>query len=201
VPRAEQPRLLGWGIALALALRLVFIVAGTLLLGALHVTFYAFGALLLVTAYKLGRHGDGDVDPASNPVLGLVRRRGVSPTVAVLVVIATTDLMFAVDSIPAIFAVTTNPWIVFAANAFAMLGLRSLYFVLAGMMDRFTYMSVGLSAILAFIGVKMLLVDVWHPPVWLPLAVVAGVLAVAVGLSLRTGAGLQSAGAPSTASR
>ena len=103
----------------------------------------------------------------------------------VFVVVATTDLVFAVDSIPAIFAVTREPFMVFAANAFAMLGLRALYFLLAGMMDRFVYLSHGLALILAFIGAKMLLIDVWHPPIWLSLAVIVGVLAATVLLSLR----------------
>jgi tellurite resistance protein TerC len=206
VPRAVQPRVLAWGIALALVLRLVFIVSGTLLLTSLHATFYAFGALLLYTAYKLARHEDAEIEPEHNPALRLVRRRVpmtaayrghrltvaeggrrvATPLVAVFVVIATTDLIFAVDSIPAIFAVTTEPFIVFAANAFAMLGLRALYFVLAGMMDRFAYLSYGLATVLGFIGVKMLLVDLWHPPIWLSLAVIAGVLAVTVALSLRS---------------
>jgi tellurite resistance protein TerC len=112
-------------------------------------------------------------------------RRVATPLVAVFVVVATTDLLFAVDSIPAIFAVTQAPFIVFAANAFAMLGLRALYFVLVGMMDRFVLLSPGLAVILAFIGAKMLLIDVWHPPIWLSLAVIAGVLAATVLLSLR----------------
>jgi tellurite resistance protein TerC len=209
VPVAIQPRVLGWGIALALVLRLVFILAGTILLSSLHATFYAFGALLLYTAYKLARHDDTDIEPEHNPALRLLRRRlpmtsdydgprlftidtgrrVATPLVAVFVVIATTDLIFAVDSIPAIFAVTTEPFIVFAANAFAMLGLRALYFVLAGMVDRFSYLSYGLSAILGFIGAKMLLVDVWHPPIWLSLAVIVGVLAVTIALSLRRDSG------------
>jgi tellurite resistance protein TerC len=95
--------------------------------------------------------------------------------------------VFAVDSVPAIFAVTQDAFVVFAANAFAMLGLRALYFLLAGMMDRFAYLSHGLAAILAFIGVKMLLVDVWHPPVWSSLVVIAAVLALTTVLSLRAG--------------
>jgi tellurite resistance protein TerC len=206
VPRAVQPRVLAWGIALALVLRLVFIVAGAVLIDSLHVTFYAFGALLLFTAYKLARHDNSDIEPEHNPALRFVRtrvpmtadyhaqhlwvseagKRVATPLVAVLVVIATTDIVFAVDSIPAIFAVTTEPFVVFAANAFAMLGLRALYFVLAGMMDRFTYLSYGLAAILGFIGIKMLLVDVWHAPIWVSLAVIAGVLAFTIVISLRS---------------
>jgi tellurite resistance protein TerC len=175
-----QPRVLGWGIALALGLRLVFILAGAALLDAFHATFYLFGALLLYTAYRLARHSDSEVDPRRNPLVRLVRR----PLVAVFVAIATTDLIFAVDSIPAIFAVTRDAFIVFAANAFAMLGLRALYFLVADMRERFVYLSHGLAAILAFIGVKMLLVDVWHVPIWLSLGVIVAVLGAAAGASL-----------------
>jgi tellurite resistance protein TerC len=186
VPPALQPKVLTWGIGLALLLRLVFILAGAALLDAFHVTFYAFGALLLYTAWKLARHGDREVEPKRNPVLQFLRRRTrISPLVAVFVVVATTDVVFAVDSIPAIFAVTQEPFIVFAANAFAMLGLRALYFVLVGMMDRFVYLSQGLAAVLAFIGAKMLLIDVWHPPIWVSLAVIVGVLGATAALSLR----------------
>jgi tellurite resistance protein TerC len=205
VPLAVQPRVLAWGIALALVLRLLFIVAGAALLANFHVTFYAFGALLLYTAYKLARHDDTDIEPEHNPALRLLRkrvpmttsyaghrllttengRRVATPLLAVFVVVATTDLIFAIDSIPAIFAITQEPFVVFAANAFAMLGLRALYFVLVGMMDRFVYLSQGLAVILAVIGVKMLLIDVWHPPIWLSLAIIAVVLAATAVLSLR----------------
>ena len=205
VPAAVQPRVLAWGIALALVLRLVFIVAGAALLDNFHVTFYAFGALLLYTAYKLARHDEADVQPQHNPALRLVRkhvpmtadydghrlvttrdgRRLATPLLAVFVVVATTDLIFAIDSIPAIFAITQEPFVVFAANAFAMLGLRALYFVLVGMMDRFVYLSQGLAVILAVIGVKMLLIDVWHPPIWMSLAIIAAVLGATAALSLR----------------
>ncbi|HEV8153367.1 MAG TPA: TerC family protein [Solirubrobacteraceae bacterium] len=205
VPAAVQPRVLAWGIALALSLRLVFIVAGAALLANFHATFYLFGALLLYTAYKLARHDETDVDPEHNPALRFVRkhvpmsadyrghrlfttehgRRVATPLVAVFVVVATTDLIFAIDSIPAIFAITQEPFVVFAANAFAMLGLRALYFVLVGMMDRFVYLSQGLAVILAVIGAKMLLIDVWHPPIWLSLAIIAAVLAATAALSLR----------------
>jgi tellurite resistance protein TerC len=205
VPLAVQPRVLAWGIALALVLRLVFIVVGAALLAQFHVTFYFFGALLLYTAWKLARHADSQVDPEHNPALQLLRRRVAmtagyhghrltvreagrriaTPLVAVFVVVATTDIIFAVDSIPAIFAITTEPFIVFAANAFAMLGLRALYFALVGLMDRFVYLSQGLAVVLAFIGVKMVLIDVWHPPIWLSLAVIAGVLLVTAVLSVR----------------
>jgi tellurite resistance protein TerC len=205
VPVDVQPRVLAWGIALALVLRLVFIVIGAALLDSFHATFYVFGALLLYTAWKLARHDDVDVEPEHNPALRFLRRRVsmtedydgdkvvtrrdgrriATPLLAVFVVIATTDIIFAVDSIPAIFAVTQVSFIVFAANAFAMLGLRALYFVLVGMMDRFAYLSYGLAVILAFIGAKMMLIDVWHVPIWLSLGVIVGVLMATAALSLR----------------
>jgi tellurite resistance protein TerC len=205
VPLPVQPRVLGWGIALALVLRLVFILIGAALLANFHVTFYLFGALLLYTAWRLARHDDPEIEPEHNPALQLLRRRVpmtadyhgtrltvretgrriTTPLVAVFVVVATTDVVFAVDSIPAIFAITQEPYIVFAANAFAMVGLRALYFVLVGAMDRFAYLSHGLAAILAFIGFKMLLIDLWHPPFWISLVVIVGVLTITALLSLR----------------
>jgi tellurite resistance protein TerC len=205
VPPAVQPKVLAWGIALALVLRLAFIVAGAALLDAFHATFYVFGGLLLYTAWKLVRHSDAEVQPEHNPALRMLRRRVpmtasyrgdrlvvrdggrriATPLLAVFVVVATTDIVFAIDSIPAIFAITEAPFIVFAANAFAMLGLRALYFVLVGLMDRFVYLSHGLAVILAFIGAKLLLIDVWHPPIWLSLAVIAGVLTATALVSLR----------------
>ena len=205
VPARVQPKVLTWGIVLALLLRLAFILLGAAMLGAFHVTFYAFGALLLFTAWKLARHDAGEIEPEHNPTLRLLRRRVpmtagyrgdrlvvreagrlvATPLVAVFVVIATTDLVFAIDSIPAIFAVTQEPFLVFAANAFAMLGLRAMYFLLVGMMARFAFLSRGLALILAFIGVKMLLIDVWHVPIWLSMAVIAGTLGATALLSLR----------------
>jgi tellurite resistance protein TerC len=187
VPAAVQPKVLSWGIALALVLRLALILAGAALLDTFHATFYVFGALLLFTAWKLVRREGQDAPPDRNRSLRLLPRRlRAKPLVVVFVVVATTDLVFAVDSIPAIFAVTSEPFVVFAANAFAMLGLRALYFLLAGMMDRFVYLSHGLALILAFIGTKMLLIDVWHPPIWLSLGVIVAVLAATVVLSLRS---------------
>ena len=205
VPLAVQPKVLSYGIALALVLRLVFILIGAALLANFHFTFYLFGALLVYTAWKLYRHDAQDVHPEDNPALRLLRRRLpmtpdyhgtrlfvrqagrrlATPLVAVFVVVATTDIVFAIDSIPAIFAITQDSFIVFAANAFAMLGLRALYFLLVGAMDRFVYLSYGLAAILGFIGVKMLLIDFWHPPIWVSLAVIVGVLTVTALLSLR----------------
>lgn len=200
-----QARVLAWGIILALLLRLVFIMLGAALLDAFHVTFYFFGLLLLYTAWKLARHDDAEVEPEHNPALKFIRKhvtmteeydgkkvfthvdgkRIATPLLAVFVVIATTDIIFAVDSIPAIFAVTQEPFIVFAANAFALIGLRALYFLLVGLMDKFVYLTQGLSFILAFIGVKMLLVDIWHVPIWLSLTVIVVTLALTALLSMR----------------
>ena len=186
VPAHLQPKVLSWGIGLALVLRLVFIVLGAAMLDAFHVTFYAFGALLLYTAWKLARHAESEPDPENSRTLRLLRRwvPPATPLTVAFVVIATTDIVFALDSIPAIFAVTQDAFVVLAANAFAMLGLRALYFLLAGMMDRFVLLSKGLALILAFIGAKMLLIDVWHAPIWVSLAVIAAVLGATVVLSL-----------------
>jgi tellurite resistance protein TerC len=200
-----QGKVLAWGIMLALGLRLIFIILGAALLDTFHVTFYVFGALLLYTAWKLARHDDTEIEPEHNPLLKQLRKRVTitdeydgdklftkengkrvaTPLLAVFIVIASTDIIFAVDSIPAIFAVTQESFIVFAANAFALVGLRALYFLLVGLMDRFVYLTQGLSVILAFIGVKMLLIDVWHVPIWLSLAVIAGTLAITAVVSLR----------------
>src|SRR4029453_14954386 len=156
VPAAVQPKVLSWGIALALVLRLVLILAGAALLDAFHATFYVFGALLLFTAWKLVRREAEETAPDRNRALRLLPGRlRAKPLVVVFVVVATTDIVFAVDSIPAIFAVPPGPVVVFPANAFAGLGLRALYFLLAGMMDRFVYLSHGLALILAVIGAKM----------------------------------------------
>jgi len=205
VPTIVQGRVLSWGIALALVLRLIFILLGAALLDAFHITFYFFGLLLLYTAWKLARHEDTDIDPEHNPAFHFIRKRIpmskaydggklitrqngariATPLLAVFVVVATTDVIFAIDSIPAIFAITTVPFIVFAANAFAMLGLRALYFLLVGVMDRFVYLSQGLAVILGVIGVKMLLIDVWHVPIWVSLALIVVILGATAVLSLR----------------
>jgi tellurite resistance protein TerC len=205
VPAAFQLRLLFWGVLGALVFRGLFIAAGAALLENFHWVIYVFGGFLVWTGVRMARHGDAEVHPERNPVLRLLRRvmpvtdayvgtrffvrrdhrTWATPLFAVLVAIETTDVLFAVDSIPAIFAVTDEPFIVFTSNAFAILGLRALYFLLAGLMDRFVYLKYGLAAILVFVGVKMLLVDVWHIPIALSLAVIAAVLGVSVALSLR----------------
>jgi tellurite resistance protein TerC len=204
VPYVLQPRILMFGIIGALVLRLIFILLGAALLAAAHWVIYVFGLILIVTAYRLATsHGD-EVDPAKNPVLRLIRSRFrltdgyrgskvfvrengllfATPVLGVLTVVATTDLIFAIDSIPAIFAITTEPFIVFAANAFALMGLRSLYFLLAGAMRRFEYLSYGLAVLLALVGLKMLISGVVHVPLWVTLPVIVVVLGAAIGYSL-----------------
>jgi tellurite resistance protein TerC len=205
VPARYQHRVLFWGVVGALLMRAGFIAAGAALLESFHWIIYVFGGLLLLTGVKMLRSSGHSVDPARNPVLRLLRRRipmvdayhgqrffvrrggrwVATPMLAVLVAIESTDVVFAVDSIPAIFAVTDEPFLVFTSNAFAILGLRALYFLLAGMMGRFAYLKTGLAAILLFVGAKMLLTDVWKVPVALSLGVIAVILTVAVVASLR----------------
>lgn len=205
VPLKHQHRVLFWGIVGALVLRGGFIAAGAAFLGAVHWAIYVFGGVLVVSGLKMLRHDDEAVHPDRNPVLRatkrilpmtdefhgqhfFIREAGkwlATPLLAVLVVVETTDVVFAVDSIPAVFAVTGEPFLVFTSNAFAICGLRALYFLLAGVMDRFVYLKAGLAAILVFVGAKMLLAEVYQVPIWASLLVIAAVLAVAVVASLR----------------
>jgi len=205
VPLAHQHRLLYWGVLGALVARAAFIFAGVALLDAFHWTIYVFGALLVITGARMATHSDTEVHPDRNPILNLLRRavpitdeyheqhffvrregrRWATPLLAVLVVIETTDVVFAIDSIPAIFAITRNTFLVFTSNAFAILGLRALYFLLAGFLGRFAYLNVGLAAVLVFVGVKMLLTDVYHVPVWASLLTIAAMIGVSVAFSLR----------------
>jgi tellurite resistance protein TerC len=185
VPQADQRKVLFAGIVGAIALRLVFILAGGALLDAVHWSIYLFGALLVVTGIRMAGQGDEGVHPERNPVLRLVRRTGAPPLVAALALVAIFDVIFAVDSIPAIFAVTRDTFTVFAANAFSLLGLASLYFLLAGMRDRFRHLNKGLAFVLVFIGVKMLLTDVWHVPTELSLAVILVAIGASVAASPR----------------
>jgi TerC family integral membrane protein len=204
VPAAYQHRVLFWGILGALVMRAVFIVAGAALLQRFHWIVYAFGGFLVITGVKLVLHRDVEVHPERNPLYRLFRRvvpavteyrgsrfsvvengkRYATPMLAVLVVVEATDVVFAVDSIPAIFAVTRDPFIVYTSNIFAILGLRALYFLLANVMDRFHYLRVGLALVLCFIGVKMLIVDVYEIPIAVSLVVVASLLAGSIVASL-----------------
>jgi tellurite resistance protein TerC len=182
LPPALRARALTFGIAGALVLRTALIVAGIALLELFHPVLYVFGALLLFTGVKLALGGGGGPEPPRFAARLVPGRR---PFVAALGAIAIADAIFAVDSVPAVLAITTDTFIVFAANAFALLGLRALYFLLDGLADRFAYLHYGLAALLVFIGAKMLLADVVHlsPAVTLP-AIVA-ILAASIAASLR----------------
>ena len=204
VPEASQRRVLFWGIAGAIVLRGVFIAAGAVLLETFHYTIYFFGAILIVTGIRMARHQTAEIHPERNPVLKLLGRvvpltteyhgdrltvqekgrRVGTPLLAALVLVATFDVVFAVDSIPAIFAVTREPFIVYAANAFSLLGLAALYFVLANMIGKFRYLNVGLAVVLVFVGVKMTISDFYKIPVAVSLGVIVLTLAAAAVASL-----------------
>jgi TerC family integral membrane protein len=204
VPPKFQHLALFWGVLGALVMRAIFIVLGAALLHRFHWVAYLFGAFLVFTGVKFLMQRGGEADPKTNPVYRLFRRlipstddyragsltvvdagkRYATPLLTVIVAIEATDIIFAVDSIPAIFAVTKDPFIVYTSNVFAMLGLRALYFALAGMMEKFHYLKVGLSLVLAGVGAKMLLAGVYEIPIPLSLAVIATLLAGSVAASL-----------------
>jgi tellurite resistance protein TerC len=211
VPAAYQHRVLLFGVTAALVMRAVFIAVGAAAIQRFSVTFLAFGGLLIWTAVQLFRHRDQDPEVEDNALLRWARRRlpatdaydgarltttqagrrVVTPLFFVFVAIGTTDLLFALDSIPAVFGVTQEPYLVFCANAFALLGLRALYFLLRGLLDRLIYLPVGLSVILAFIGVKLILTflhevnpDIPHVPTAVSLGVILGILAITTVASL-----------------
>ncbi len=219
VPAKYQHRVLFWGVVGALVFRAGFIAGGAALLETFHWTIYLFGGFLVFTGIRMAWHRNQEVHPERNPALRLfkravpttdgyqgqrliVRHAGklmATPLLAVLVLVETTDIIFAVDSIPAIFAVTSDPFLVFTSNAFAILGLRALYFMLAGMIDRFVYLKVGLAAVLAFVGAKMLLTDVIEIPIWTSLLAIGAMIGVSVVVSLRkTAADARAAGPPVT---
>ncbi len=205
VPRAYQHRVLFWGIFGALVLRAVFVFAGVALLEAFDWVLYVFGAFLIITAVRVARHSGGEIHPERNPVLRLVRRivpvsseyhgqkmfvreagrRLATPLFIVLVLIEATDVVFAVDSVPAILAVSRDQFIVFSSNALAILGLRALYFLLSAAADRLVYLNVGLGVILFYVGVKMLISEWYHVPTLLSLGFIAVVLTITVLVSLR----------------
>jgi tellurite resistance protein TerC len=199
VPGQMQHRVLFWGILGALITRGAFILAGVGLIRQFNWITYIFGALLVWSGFKLLRQGDAEIDPEKNPVLKLfrrwmpvtdeyvgdkfwVRQPGLyaTPLVVVLLVVETTDILFAVDSIPAVLAITLNAFIVYTSNVFAIMGLRSMYFAVAGMMDYFEYLHYGLSAVLVFIGGKMLLSHYYKLPTHIALGTVIGVLLISV---------------------
>ena len=204
VPAKYQHRVLFWGILGALVMRGAFIAAGAYVLQQFHWVVYVFGAILVLTGIKMARRVEA-YDPSRNPLLKLARRvlpltpryhgqqfwakeagRWVAtPLFLVLLLVEAADLVFAIDSIPAIFAVTQEPFLVYTANVFAILGLRSMYFLLAGVVHRFVYLKYGLAAVLVFVGAKMMLVDVYAIPVIVSLAVVAALIGGSIVLSLR----------------
>lgn len=205
VPTRYQHRVLFWGIFGALVMRAIFIFAGIALIEKFDWVLYVFGAFLLFTAGKLVFSDNDHVDPSKSKFLKLVHKvvpltdeldgqklftrvngkRLATPLFAVLLLIEMTDVLFAVDSVPAVLAVSHEQFIVFASNAFAILGLRALYFLLAGMHDRFSHLQQGLAIILAFVGIKMIIHGWYQIPTWLSLLVIALVLATSVGFSLK----------------
>ncbi|HKB92177.1 MAG TPA: TerC family protein [Opitutaceae bacterium] len=204
IPPALQHGVLFWGIIGAVIMRAVFIFAGITLLEHFHWIMYGFGAFLVFTGFKMAFSGDKKMDPEKNlavrmfrkifPVTSelhgkhfLVRQDGklfATPLLIVLVIVETTDLVFALDSIPAVLAVTQKAFIVFTSNIFAILGLRALYFAISGVMKLFRYLGIGLAAVLIFIGIKMLSDDFYPIPITASLGVIAGIIAIAVVASL-----------------
>lgn len=206
IPAIYQHRVLYWGILSALVLRALMIFGGAALLVRFHWLIYGFGLFLIVTGVKLYLQRGKQDDPESGSIMRIARRlipatsrlegnhflakeQGktvATPLLMALILVEATDVVFAVDSIPAIFAVTMDPFIVFTSNIFAILGLRSLFFVLAGLVDKFRYLKVGLAAVLVFVGVKMTIVDFYKIPPLVSLVVIVGILGVSVVASMRT---------------
>ena len=211
IPLELQKRVLVFGVLGAIVMRTIMIFAGVWLITQFHWLLYVFGAFLLVTGIKMWWFAEQKPDLANNPVIRWIKRhmkvsdtlhgerffvmkedavsgklvRYATPLFLVLVLVELSDLIFAVDSIPAIFAITTDPFIVLTSNVFAILGLRAMYFLLADMADRFSLLKYGLALVLMFIGVKMLLIDLFKIPVLFSLGVVAAIIATAIALSLR----------------
>ena len=205
VPDKQQHRVLFWGVLGALIMRGVFIGAGVGLIHKFHWILYAFGALLIYSGIQLGISGGHKVDPAKNPLVRLLRRLipitddyrdgkflvrqpnralAATPLLVVLLVIETSDVLFAVDSIPAVLAITLNAFIVFTSNVFAVLGLRSMYFAVSGLMKLFRFLPIGLALVLVLVGLKMLTADYYRVPVAITLCVVAAVLTISIVLSV-----------------
>ena len=205
VPKIYQHRVLFWGVIGALLMRAIFIGLGAALISRFHWIMYVFGAILIYTGIKLMRQGDDhDPHPEKNPIYKLGRRmmpavpeyhgkaftivkdgrRYATPLMMVLIAIEATDVVFAVDSIPAIFAITTDPFIVYTSNIFAILGLRAMYFLLAGVIDKFHYLNVGLALVLMFVGIKMVIVEWYKVPITASLLVIAGLLGASVAASM-----------------
>jgi tellurite resistance protein TerC len=200
VPPALQHRVLFWGILGALVTRAIFILVGGTLIARFHWTIYVFGAVLILTGVKLMLQGEAKMNPGASPLVRAFRRffpvasnydgtrfftiensrRAATPLFLALLTVEATDVIFAIDSIPAIFAITRDPFIVFTSNIFAILGMRSMYFLLAGVVDKFRYLRFGLAGVLLFVGAKMTLVDVYK----VPIAASLGVIALLLGGSI-----------------
>ena len=205
VPREYRHRVLFWGIVGAIVMRAGFIFGGIALINSFHWIIYVFGAFLIFTGIRMGIKKEDDPHPEANPVLKLLRRflpmshhydggkfftfengrRVATPLLAVLVAVETTDIIFAVDSIPAVLSITTNPFIVYTSNMFAIMGLRSIYFALEGFADRLYYLHYGLATILVFLGFKMLISCIYHVPTIMSLLIIATVLGISVIASLK----------------
>ena len=205
IPDKYQHRVLFWGILGALIMRGIFIGVGAELIKRFNWIMYLFGAFLIFTGVKMAFQQDEEFDAEKNPVMRTARRffritnrydgqkfftresgvRVATPLFLVLIMVEFTDLVFAVDSIPAIFGITTDPFIVYTSNVFAILGLRSMYFLLSGIVHKFVYLKYGLAFILTFVGVKMVIVDVYHVPILASLGVIVITLAASIFLSLR----------------
>ena len=214
IPLELQKRVLALGVLGAIVMRTIMIFAGVWLITQFHWLLYVFGAFLLITGVKMWLFAEQKPDLANNPVINWIKRhmkvsstlhgerffvmqedatsgklvRYATPLFLVLILVELSDLIFAVDSIPAIFAITTDPFIVLTSNVFAILGLRAMYFLLADMADRFSLLKYGLALVLMFIGVKMLLIDLFKIPVLFSLGVVAAIIATSIALSLRKSA-------------
>jgi len=205
IPRIYQPKILKWGIIGALVLRAVFIFAGIELLAAFHWMIYIFGGILIVTGIKMAFGGEEKLEPEKNLLVKLVRRyvpitrrlhgnrffinrlgvRATTPLFLALLLVEWSDVIFALDSLPAVFAVTRDPFIVYTSNVFAILGLRALFFLLSRVMGMFTYLKLGISFVLAFVGVKMLLADTrFEIPVQFSLGVIFGALLISITISI-----------------
>ncbi|CAG0995976.1 TerC family protein [Geobacter sp.] len=207
ITKVHQPKILKWGIIGALILRAIFIITGIELIERFHWIIYVFGGILVVTGLKMAFGGDEKIDPEKNFLIRLVRKfvpitkrirddrffinkggiRAATPLFLALVMIESSDLIFAVDSIPAVLAVSHDPFIVYTSNVFAIMGLRSLYYLLSNVMDMFVYLKLGVSIILVYVGAKMLLVDVYHIPIIFSLGTIVGVLIISILTSVTIG--------------
>ena len=203
VPAHDQHKVLFWGIVGALVMRGIFILAGVTLINRFHWIIYVFGALLIYSGFKLLRQGETEIHPEHNPILRIfrryvpvtkdyvgdkffIRKPGLfaTPLFVVLLVVETTDVLFAVDSIPAVLAITRDAFIVYTSNVFAIMGLRSMYFALAGLIEMFRYLHYGLAVVLMFVGVEMIGSNYLQMPTWVALGVVVVVLGIAVVASI-----------------